>query len=457
MAKCFITFGAINKKLILIGIVTVLYIIMNIIEINTGMTDLHIILDLYTRGISYSLIFVVPLILKCWDKRNKVDTEEKEHSQCTKKSILHFGFLHLDYILYFVVFIFLNKLKNKIPKENAQDLQMTHYHGILTEEAIEIIFILIVAKILLKTKLYIHHIIGLIIFLAFSIGIDALLKLSILKPGFKFLSLYIVFLILDSIFITFEKYMMDKLYYSPYAIVFSIGILFLVTSIFFTILILCKGNMLHDGTKYKLQDFKDYFREHDYKKVIGHICYLTSFRFFLNILKILTIYYLSQNHIYISYIIIKLVDNLIKKDVSWVKYFCIILFVFQFFGLLVYLEILELNFLNLNKNTKRNIELREIEEEGKMLLTDEDSTAGEVKEKKEGKKVSNVEISPGYTVETEMMRVNQESSGLNESSGHDSRSSSSFHETTVKEKDENINFELTQNNGTTPIDNNNNE
>jgi len=49
-------------------------------------------------------------------------------------------------------------------------------------------------------------------------------------------------------------------------------------------------------------------------------------------------------------------------------------------------------FLNLNKNTKRNIELREIEEEGKMLLCDEDSRISEVEEDKDGKESNNIII-----------------------------------------------------------------
>jgi hypothetical protein len=144
-------------------------------------------------------------VLKCWDKKNKIDKEEEEKVQSpySKKSILHFGFLHLVYILYFVVYIFLTSMKKKLPQENTEDFKMSHYHGLCTEEAIEIIFILIVSKILLKTKLYIHHYIGLVIFISFSLGIDILLDLSIFRPGIKFFSLYIVFLILDSIFITF--------------------------------------------------------------------------------------------------------------------------------------------------------------------------------------------------------------------------------------------------------------
>ena len=42
------------------------------------------------------------------------------------------------------------------------------------------------------------------------------------------------------------------------------------------------------------------------------------------------------------------------------KYYCIIFFIFQLFFLMTYLEILEFNFCNLNKNTKKNIEFRSI-------------------------------------------------------------------------------------------------
>ena len=437
MAGFFIKIGHINKKLIMLGILTVLYITMDIIEYFSKMEELHFIFDLYTRGISYTTIIIIPKVLKCWDKKNKVDIKEKEKSQCNKKSILHFGFLHLVYTIYIVVYIVLTTMKNKLPQEDIEDFKMSHYHGLCTEEAIEIIFILVVSKILLKTKLYIHHYLGLIIFISFSLGIDVLLELSIFRPGFEFLAVYIVFLILDSLFITIEKYMMDKKYYSPYIIIFSIGILYLFAATLFTILTLCYGNMLYDGKKYKFQDFREYFQQHDYRKVIGHIFYLTSFRFVLNILKILTIYYFTQNHIYSSYVFIKLVDYLIRKK-SWKKYLSIILFIFQFFGILVYIEILELNFLGLNKNTKKNIELRELQEEGIMLLFDEGnrmSLMSEVGEDEQGKKMNKVEIAPGYTVTTEMVNIMRDS--CNSSIFKDLNN---IQDIQNNEKDENYNF-----------------
>ena len=48
--------------------------------------------------------------------------------------------------------------------------------------------------------------------------------------------------------------------------------------------------------------------------------------------------------------------DLIKNEPR--KLYYLIFFAIQFFSLLIYLEIFELNFCNLNKNTRRNIELR---------------------------------------------------------------------------------------------------
>ena len=77
---------------------------------------------------------------------------------------------------------------------------------------------------------------------------------------------------------------------------------------------------------------------------------------------------MTPNHIYSAYILIKEFDLLLEKESNY-KYLSIILFVFEFISLLIFLEIIELNFLNLNKNTKRNIEKRE-KKESLLLYND---------------------------------------------------------------------------------------
>ena len=391
MVNCFLKLGVINKKLIMPVITAIIYVIMDIIELNADMNDIHIIFNLYTRGISYTCAILVPIVQKRCDKnRQKI---KKRRAQCTKRSILHFTILQLEYIIYFGLYIYLTKLKSKDP-DNTEDFQMSHYHGLCSEEAVEIIFIVIISKFLLKTQLYMHHYIGLIILVIASLSIDIPFNLSLFKPQILFIVIYLLFIIIDANFITYEKYMMDKLYYSPFIIVFSIGILFLSVSIFFTIYILMVGNSLYDGKKYTLQSFSDYFEEKGYKTTVIYMFYCSSFRFFLNILKILTIYYFTQNHIYTSYTFIKLVDLLIVKKTNY-KYFSIILFIPQFLGLLIFLEIIELNFCKLNKNTKINIEKRELKED---LNDDDDQNDEDIDPEERKSKQSIVEISPGYLV-----------------------------------------------------------
>ena len=403
MANFFLKLGVINKKLIMPVITAIIYVIMDIIELNADMNDIHIIFNLYTRGISYTCAILVPIVQKRCDKnRQKI---RKRRAQCTKRSILHFTILQLEYIIYFGLYIYLTKLKSKDP-DNTEDFQMSHYHGLCSEEAVEIIFIVIISKFLLKTQLYIHHYIGLIILVIASLSIDIPFNLSLFKPKILFIVIYLLFIIVDANFITYEKYMMDKLYYSPFVIVFSIGILFLSVSIFFTIYILMVGNSLYDGKKYTLQSFSDYFEEKGYKTTVIYMFYCSSFRFFLNILKILTIYYFTQNHIYTSYTFIKLVDLLIMKKTNY-KYFSIILFIPQFLGLLIFLEIIELNFCKLNKNTKINIEKRELKED---LNDDDDQNDEDIDPEERKSKQSIVEISPGYLVNsgTELESFNDE-------------------------------------------------
>ena len=70
------------------------------------------------------------------------------------------------------------------------------------------------------------------------------------------------------------------------------------------------------------------------------------------------IYYLRPNHLITTdeFVIFELI---VFYEENPNKYYAIIPFVFQVLALLFYFEILELNFWGLNKNTTKNIRLRE--------------------------------------------------------------------------------------------------
>ena len=105
------------------------------------------------------------------------------------------------------------------------------------------------------------------------------------------------------------------------------------------------------------QRFYSYFNGNDIGLKVGKIILLYILSVVNTILNILNIYYFSPNYILISFQFSKFVDVLINESNSK-KYFTIIFFVIQLFFLMIYLEILELNFCNLNQNTKKSIDFR---------------------------------------------------------------------------------------------------
>ena len=96
---------------------------------------------------------------------------------------------------------------------------------------------------------------------------------------------------------------------------------------------------------------------------------------------IFTIFYFTPNHLLISLELAKILNLFISNE-SKSKYYAIIPIFFQFFSLLIFLEVIELNFCGLNSNTRFNITKREIEEM-----------------KEEETRDSLVEIEPGYLVD----------------------------------------------------------
>ena len=98
-------------------------------------------------------------------------------------------------------------------------------------------------------------------------------------------------------------------------------------------------------------------------------------------------------------------------DKNTKEYYFIILVILQFFCLLIYLEIIELNFCNLNKNTRRNIRIRGNDELCEDIIKKLEDDVSD--------RSSNVELSEGYLLENEDEKVEEVSDknrNLNEAS-----------------------------------------
>ena len=81
--------------------------------------------------------------------------------------------------------------------------------------------------------------------------------------------------------------------------------------------------------------------------------------------------------------------------------YCIPIFIFQFLVLMIHLEILELNFIGLNKYTKRNIELRGLID---SFAEGRDSTAGTDK----------IDINKDYLIDEKTTEMEEQAESMEE-------------------------------------------
>ena len=276
-----------------------------------------------------------------------------------------------------------SKIKPDSKKKNNIIFLTTDVHNFYCIGSIEIIFIIFVSLLLLKTKYFIHHYICLFIFIILSISIDYLLDNFHYKLNREFLYYLIMCfmqLLVESISLSYQKYMFDKLYYSPYKVCFAFGIFFLLYNLGTIIVFLIIGD----------NEFLEYFKNIN----IG----FEIFKFISNIIMVflvylsmaLTNYYFSPNHLVANYELGNMIIFLMNSK-SKIKYYSLFLFILQLFILMIFLEIIELNFCSLNENTKRNIQIR-ANDDIRETIKDDDL----------------IEVSPGYFIRKDDLNYNLE-------------------------------------------------
>ena len=225
-----------------------------------------------------------------------------------------------------------------------------------TINGVEIFLISIITFFLLNYKYHIHHIISMILYLLLGIVNDLILdSYSMLK--YDYLYIYIIYIINEMFLFCFLKYMMDELFYHYTELLLLYGMFGLVIKIFIYLLLII--------IEYKTENFiiigllKYYFQETDVIYIIFYQClFFIIERGIYFLLILLVSFYLSPNHNIITENISAYLSIFIfEEDTN--KYYSIITFALQLFILLFYFEILEFNFLGLNKNTLRNIRIRE--------------------------------------------------------------------------------------------------
>ena len=276
--------------------------------------------------------------------------------------------------------------------QQNKSLTNPHNSDLSSFESIELIFITIVSHFLLKYKYFIHHNISIIIFIFISFFIDLILDNfpDLFSRGFLYILISLIIVIIDAGDYGYQKYMMDVQFHPYWAVSLTLGIVNFI--IFGSLIIACLHKGKEESFKEKNAMFMSFFAYFDSVSVgtiiVKHILNFIL-NFVLNLLRSLTILYFTPDYILISFTISRIINIVVERK----AYVCLVLFVLQFITLMFYLEIFELNFCGLNKNTKRNIAAREQKE--MLLQEDYENYPDRVSR---SSTFSEIDISPDYFI-----------------------------------------------------------
>ena len=359
MVECFIIIGRINKKLILVLVGSLIELTYNIINffLPFNLRDVNITMYNYlVISISQMLVRLYPLILK-------ISNEKKSNIKISKKKIvLHYFFLCLIFASIITLEYFTNDLRMKFG-ESGDNLPNNNPITFSTE----MIVLICISTFCLKYKYFKHHIISLIILIL--IGIPFLVFYKFNLESSIILTMRISHAILNAIYRCYQKYMMEKLYYTYWNIAFIPGVILFPFALVWCIIF----------TFPQLMSIRKFKKELSNKYVVTQLIFVKIvipliYNFIMSPLTIMIVYYFSPDYILIITLIASYFETLINNGIS--KYF-IFLIIIQIFFIMIYLEIFELNFCGLNKNTRRNIHLRSENDlilEHKETIDEDDQT-----------------------------------------------------------------------------------
>ena len=186
----------------------------------------------------------------------------------------------------------------------------------------------------------------------------------------------IVFPFLDALQNYYSKKFMKYYYFSPYHIILLIGFIYVIIS--YVLYFSFTFSNFNCGELY----FCSALNEKKY--ISGTIISFYIIQYFLNLLcffiRLLVIYNYSVFHLMISFSFNVSINSIFSLVINYTNeefITFIITFPFEIFSIFIFLEIIELNFCNLNANTKRNI-MKRANKEGNLILdiNEEDDSFG---------------------------------------------------------------------------------
>ena len=273
----------------------------------------------------------------------------------------------LFYLILMAIFCFYSFVKG-IPTQMkmesiTDDIRLSDplSEGPFIHISIDMILFTITTILFLKYRYYRHNFISMLFFVILGSCCDIILNYysPMIQYGFTINFLDFLSLVTDIICFCFQKYLMEFLYFPYWNICFANGLALFILSNGLLITALLDNDKIASSNATTVDFY--YFLSLDNREVIiGKLILMMVVYFFNGLLSVLNVYYFNPNFILIGYYLSKIFQVYIDEGNE--KYYCTIIFALQLFFLMIYLEIIELNFCDLNKNTKRNIEKRGIRE-----------------------------------------------------------------------------------------------
>ena len=239
-----------------------------------------------------------------------------------------------------------------------------------------ILFTSIFYYLFFKSKLYRHHYLSIVIILIIGLVID-FVEGNIQKDftkNFKLILLSFLRVILLSLNYVLIKYTMEKKYASPYEIGFFNGLINLILFIIGAVI---------DNFFIKKFEYKEYFDNFNGKELLVVLgLMITQFGIYISL------FIIDKKdtpcHIFIVFVFGQLAYYYKLTEISIVSIICLILILF--FSL-IFNEIIELNFLGLSKNTRKNIINRANTEVEGALFVKNEALEGNYETQKDGKEI----------------------------------------------------------------------
>ena len=292
---------------------------------------------------------------------NEIDKKKKRHKMERQKAKY----------LYILLLVFIYLIPMFIDSYTAIDNELNFGTSSSISLFFDIIFYIGLSRVILGDKIYSHQIFSSIIIICSIIIVIILylIKDNLTKNIFLNLFLIIIITCLYSLFNILEKKYFIKYMASPYHFMFITGIyalIFILLYEIFTVIIFgfdTDFNGIFYQFKANFQEYKGLYILIFIGDVISAFVWLAGIH--------LTVYFFSPCHFIISesisQIISTFLDNTIKGFPVHEKIIIIFLFIIILFATLIYNETVIINIWSLNKNTKKNIFLRELKEKRDIL------------------------------------------------------------------------------------------